>query len=116
MYRHLHTHTHIYIIYCAGLQCLTTPSGCHTPLFSVVPFAHSQVSFMAVYIPFFQVLRGWPRFFLPSYAGGSVATGRVSLAGQDEGERSDRERYPGSPGWGLRRWTSTPTLGKMLHS
>jgi len=25
-------------------------------------------------------------------AGGSIATGRVSLAGQDEGERSDEER------------------------
>ena len=25
------------------------------------------------------------------YAGGSLATGRVSLAGQDEGERSDEE-------------------------
>jgi len=35
------------------------------------------------------------------YAGGSVATGRVSLAGQDEGERSDEERYPGPPGWGV---------------
>jgi hypothetical protein len=32
------------------------------------------------------------------YAGSSVATGRVSLAGQDEGERSDEERYPGPPG------------------
>jgi hypothetical protein len=35
------------------------------------------------------------------YAGGSVATGRVSLAGQDEGEGSDEERYPGPPGWGV---------------
>ena len=26
------------------------------------------------------------------YAGDSVGTGRVSLAGQDEGERSDEER------------------------
>jgi hypothetical protein len=50
------------------------------------------------------------------YAGGSVATGRVSLAGQVKGERSDEERYPGPPAWGLRRWTDTPTLGKMLHS
>jgi hypothetical protein len=50
------------------------------------------------------------------YAGGSVATGRVSLAGQDEGERSDEERYLGPPGWGLRRWTSTPTHEKMLFS
>jgi hypothetical protein len=44
------------------------------------------------------------------YAGGSVATGRVSLAGQDEGERSDEERHPGPPGWGLGRWIGTPTL------
>ena len=36
-------------------------------------------------------------------AGGSIATVRVPLAGQDEGERSD----PGPPGWGLRCWTST---------
>jgi len=50
------------------------------------------------------------------YAGGSVATGRGSLARQDEGERSDEERYPGPPGWGLRRWTSTPTPAKMFLS
>ena len=53
---------------------------------------------------------------LKCYAGGSVATGRVSLAGQDEGERSDEEWYPGTPGWGLRHWTSTPTLAKMFPS
>ena len=35
------------------------------------------------------------------YAGFSVATGRVSLARQDEGERSDEDRYPGPPGWGV---------------
>ena len=50
------------------------------------------------------------------YAGGSVATGRVSLAGQDEGETSDEERYPGPRGWGLRRWTNTPTPAKMFLS
>jgi len=50
------------------------------------------------------------------YAGGSVATGRVSLAGQDEGERSDEERYFGAPVWGLRRWTSTATLSKIFLS
>jgi len=33
------------------------------------------------------------------YADCNVATGRVSLAEQDEGERSDKERYPGPPGW-----------------
>jgi len=50
------------------------------------------------------------------YAGGRVATGRGSLTGQDEGERSDEERYPGPAGWGLRRWTSTATLSKMFLS
>jgi len=50
------------------------------------------------------------------YADGSIATGRVSLAGQDEGERSDEERYPGPPGRGLRHWTSIPTLAKMFLS
>jgi len=25
----------------------------------------------------------------------------ILLAGQDEGERSDEERYPGPPGWGV---------------
>jgi len=50
------------------------------------------------------------------YAGGSVATGRVSLVGQDEGERSDEDRYPGPPGWGLSRWTCTLTITKMFSS
>ena len=50
------------------------------------------------------------------YAGSSVAAGRVSLAGQDEGERSDEERYPGPAGWGLSCWTSTPTLAKKFYS
>jgi len=50
------------------------------------------------------------------YVGGSVATGRFSLAGQDEGERSDEERYPGPPGCRLRSWTSTPTLAKIFLS
>jgi hypothetical protein len=36
-----------------------------------------------------------------SYAGGSVATGRVSLAGQVKGDDSDQKGYPGPPGWGL---------------
>jgi hypothetical protein len=48
------------------------------------------------------------------YAGGSVATSRVSLAGQDEGEGSDEDRYHGPSGWGLRHWTSTPTLAKNV--
>ena len=36
-----------------------------------------------------------------SYAGGSISTGRVSLAGQVLGEVPDEEGYPGPPGWGL---------------
>jgi len=38
---------------------------------------------------------------LESYAGGSVATGRATHAGQVKGEHPDKERYPGPPGWGL---------------
>jgi hypothetical protein len=50
------------------------------------------------------------------YAGGSGAAGRVSLDGQDEGERSDQDGYRDHPCWELRRWTSTPTPGKMFSS
>jgi hypothetical protein len=35
-----------------------------------------------------------------SYAGGSVATGRVTHAGLVKGWEPDEERYPGPPGWG----------------
>ena len=34
-------------------------------------------------------------------AGGSVATGRVCLAGQIESEDPDEKAYTSSPGWGL---------------
>jgi len=47
-----------------------------------------------------------------SYAGGSVATGRVTLAGQIKGEHPDKERYTGPPGWGLGRWASTSSPDK----
>jgi len=50
-----------------------------------------------------------------SYAGGSVATGRATLAGQVKGEHPDKERYTGPPGWGLDRWASTPSPGKKTH-
>jgi cytochrome c biogenesis protein CcdA len=36
-----------------------------------------------------------------SYTGGSIATRRVSQAGQIKGDDPDKERYPGPPGWGL---------------
>ena len=50
-----------------------------------------------------------------SYAGGSVATGRATLAGQVKGEHSDKERYTGPPGCGLGRWASTPSPGKKTR-
>ena len=44
-----------------------------------------------------------------SYAGGSVATGRATLAGQVKGQQPDKERYTGPPGWGLgMRLTTSP--------
>ena len=46
------------------------------------------------------------------YAGGGVATGRATLAGQVKGEHPDKVRYTGPPGWGLGRWANTPSLGK----
>jgi len=36
-----------------------------------------------------------------SYAGGTVATGTATHAGQVKGEHPDKERYTGPPGWGL---------------
>ena len=50
-----------------------------------------------------------------SYAGGSVATGRATLAGQVKGEHPDKERYTGPPGWGLGRWARTPSPAKKTH-
>jgi len=47
-----------------------------------------------------------------SYAGGSVATVKATLAGQVKGEHPDIERHTGPPGWGLGRWASTPSPGK----
>jgi hypothetical protein len=46
------------------------------------------------------------------YSGGSVATGKVSLAGQDEGERSNEERYHGTPGWGIEALDQHPNTRK----
>jgi hypothetical protein len=39
-----------------------------------------------------------------SYAGGSIATGGVSHAGQVKGDDPDKNGYPGTPGWGLKMW------------
>ena len=51
-----------------------------------------------------------------SYAGGSIATGRATLAGQVKGEHPDKERYTGPPGWGLGRWASTPSPRGKKHT
>jgi hypothetical protein len=36
-----------------------------------------------------------------SYAGGSIATGRVTQTGQVKGHDPDKKGHPGPPGWGL---------------
>ena len=51
-----------------------------------------------------------------SYAGGSVATGRATLAGQVKGQHPDKERYTSPSGWGLGRWASTPLPGKNTRA
>jgi hypothetical protein len=50
----------------------------------------------------------------------ALATGRVTLAGQVEGDGPDERGYPGPPGWGLgvRLTTSpgkTPICYETLH-
>jgi len=47
-----------------------------------------------------------------SYAGGSVATGRATLAGQVIGEHPDKKIYTGPPGCSLGRWASAPSTEK----
>jgi hypothetical protein len=46
------------------------------------------------------------------YAGGSVATGRISSAGQVKGDDQDKKRYPGFSGWGFGVGLTTPTHKK----
>jgi hypothetical protein len=43
-----------------------------------------------------------------SYAGGSIATGRGSHAGQVKGDDPDKKGYPGLPDWGLGVGLTTP--------
>jgi hypothetical protein len=38
---------------------------------------------------------------LENYAGGSIATGRISDAWKVKGDDPDKKGYPGPPGWGL---------------
>jgi hypothetical protein len=59
------------------------------------------------YIPITDM--NFPKVKYPeSYAGGSVATGRASHAGQVKGDDPDEKRYPGPPGWGLGHGADNP--------
>jgi len=50
-----------------------------------------------------------------SYAGGSIAPGRVSHAGQVKGDDPHKMGYPGPPGWGLGlRLPTTPRKNFMF--
>jgi hypothetical protein len=52
--------------------------------------------------PYFDVVVGRAHSNDPeSYAGGSVAAGSVSHAGQVKGDDPDKKGYPGPPGLGL---------------
>jgi hypothetical protein len=43
----------------------------------------------------------------------ALATGRATLAGQVEGDGSDKRGYPGPPGWGLSDWPATSPRKKL---
>jgi hypothetical protein len=49
-----------------------------------------------------------------SSAGGSIATGRASHAGQVEGDDPDKNVYPGPPSWGLGVGLTTSPNNKCL--
>jgi hypothetical protein len=50
--------------------------------------------------------------YLDRYAGGTVATGRVSHAGQVKGDDADKNGHSDSPGWRLGLELRTPTRKK----
>jgi len=50
---------------------------------------------------YFEVVVGLVRSHDPeSYAGGSLAAGRISHATHFKGDDPDKNRYPDPPGWG----------------
>jgi len=83
------------------------PTSLHLGFFHSWPSFYLPSSFSLVFLVSSFVLASismllWVMFLLPeSYAGGSVATGRATLAGQVKGEHPDKGRYTGPPGWGL---------------
>jgi hypothetical protein len=48
-----------------------------------------------------------------SYAGGSIAAGRVSHAGEVKGDDQDKKGYPGPPGRGLGVGLTAPPHKKL---
>jgi hypothetical protein len=64
--------------------------------------------------PYFDVVVGLVWSYDPeSYAGGSVAAGRVFHVGQVKGDDPDKKGYPDSPGWGLGVGSTTPPHKKL---
>jgi hypothetical protein len=52
--------------------------------------------------PYFDVVVSLAWSYDPeSYAGDSIAAGRVSSAREVKGDDPDKKGYPGPPGWGL---------------
>jgi hypothetical protein len=51
-----------------------------------------------------------------SQASGSIATGRITQAGQVKGDGPDKKGHPGQPGWGFGMGLTTPPREKNVCS